>query len=322
MSLRQVRELFQQFRQTYRKLEKRVQDSGATQKLLESGTEVKAFTKEASKGIAEDKKVGETEETAAGFGLGRAPNASKPRQPVDVLGKSMKAKEEPEEQEVREEERDVEDMPGTQIQMRKEKKVEVLDRQTAFIEYKKGEGKPTEEAILSNRSDFKEKTLRVKQLEREIDVQKAEIDKLTEQLDKKRESSKREIESMGDVIDEEEFAIIKKIKDHKKIHKQSYDERKGVKSDLIIIKRNIDQLKQQLIISFDEWYDKTYGPYLNSPGKASMMESIKIEGEQGEYEQKLEEEIDPDALAYARAKKKVETIQKAKKIERMKLTLK
>lgn len=298
-----------------------MQDSGAIQKSPETGTEVRAHTKEASKGIANDKKVGETEETAAGFGLGRAPNSSKPRQLVDVLGKSMKTKEEPEEPEFKEEEKE-EDIPGTETQIRKEKKVEVLDRQTAFIEYKRGEGKPTEEAVLSNRSDLKEKTTRMKQLEREINIQKTEVDKLKEQLDKKRESLKLETEAMGDVIDEEEFAIIKKLKDHKKIYKQCYDEYKGIKSDVIIIKQNIDQLKQQLILSFDDWYDKTYGPYLNSPGKTPMMESVKMKEEQGEYEQKLEEEVDPDALAYARAKKKVETIHKAKKIERMKHTLK
>lgn len=324
ISLRQVRELFQQFRQIYRKLEKKVQDSGTIPVSPEPGTEKKVDTKAPSKGIADDKGVGENEETAAGFGLGRAPKGSKPKQPVDVANKSKRPEEdkeinEPESKD--EEEKEHEEIPGAEIKVKKEKKVEILDRQTAFIEYKKADGKATEDGILENRKDLKEKMLKLKQLENEINIQKSEVDKLKEQLDKKREALKAEGETMGDVIDEEEFAIIKKLKEHKKIYKQCYDEHKSIKSDVIVIKKNIDQLKQQLILSFDDWYDKTYGPYLNSPAK-STMEPIKIEGEPAEYEQKIQEDIDPDALAYIRAKQKVDTTHKAKKIERMKRTLK
>eukprot|EP01022_Parablepharisma_sp_SALTPOND_P024934 TRINITY_DN562_c0_g1_i1.p25 TRINITY_DN562_c0_g1~~TRINITY_DN562_c0_g1_i1.p25 ORF type:complete len:235 (+),score=57.25 TRINITY_DN562_c0_g1_i1:25798-26502(+) len=213
-------------------------------------------------------------------------------------------------------------MPGSEIKSKKERKMEVLDRQTAFLQYKKSEGKPAEEGILSNRKDLKEKTSKMKMLEREINNRKREIDRLKEQLDKKRELLRAEGEAAGDVIDEEEFAIIKELKDHKKVYKQNYDEYHAMKSDVLIIKQNIDQLKQQLILSFDDWYDKTYGPYLGMSNQGSTLLQFQMEGESKEYEQKLEEEIDPEALAYIRAKKKVETTHKAKKIEKMKRTLK
>ena len=325
-SLRQVRELFLQFRQFYRKLEKKVQETSSAQKKPETGTETKANAKEPSKDVSESKGVGENEETAAGFGLGRAPKTSKPKLPVDVTVRSKKPedKEEPEEEENKEEAvKEQEEMPGSEIKAKKEKKVEVLDRQTAFIQFKKVDGKTAEEGILANRQDLKEKTGKMKQLEKEINNRKKEIDRLKEQLDKKRETQKAEGENVGDVIDEEEFAIIKELKDHKKVYKTNYDEYLALKSEVLIIKQNIDKLKQQLILSFDEWYEKTYGPYLSASNQGSTILQAQMEGtESKEYEQKLEDDIDPEALAYIRAKKNVETTHKAKKIEKMKHTLK
>jgi len=116
----------------------------------------------------------------------------------------------------------------------------------------------------------------MKVLEREINNRKKEIDRLKEQLDKKREQLKAEGDTTNDVIDEEEFAIIKELKDHKKIYKQNFEEHRTLKSEVLIIKQNIDKLKQQLILSFDEWYDKTYGPYLNSSNLGTSQKMIIV----------------------------------------------
>jgi hypothetical protein len=123
---------------------------------------------------------------------------------------------------------------------------------------------------VQNRKDFKEKTIKVKTLEKEINNRKKEMDKLKEQLDKKHEVQKSEGEAANDVIDEEEFAILKELKEHKKIHKQNYEEYRNLKGELLVIKQNIDQLKQKLILSYDDWYDKTYGAYLDSSMQGSL----------------------------------------------------
>jgi hypothetical protein len=128
---------------------------------------------------------------------------------------------------------------------------------------------------LSNRNDLKEKTTKMKALERETNNRKKEIDRLKEQLDRKREVQKAEGDAATDVIDEEEFAIIKELKDHKKVYKQNYDDYKTLKAEVLIIKQNIDKLKQQLILSYDDWYDKTYGPYLTMSNQGSPTQ-VKI----------------------------------------------
>lgn len=134
-SLRQVRELFLQFRMLYKKLEKKVQETGISPKKPEvEGKEAKASEDQKEKTGLEEKGVGEKEETAAGFGLGTALKGAKPKLAVDVGGKSKNLAEEEAKQEEGEEvkEEPVEVMPGTEIKSKKEKKVEVLDRQTVY----------------------------------------------------------------------------------------------------------------------------------------------------------------------------------------------
>jgi hypothetical protein len=109
----------------YRKLEKKVQEGASSQKKEEPGKETKAAEVEKSKDESESKGVGENEETAAGFGLGKAPKDSKPKQAVDVAGKSGKKEKEEEESEEKVEESKApaeggeEEMPGSEIKTKK-----------------------------------------------------------------------------------------------------------------------------------------------------------------------------------------------------------
>jgi len=126
-----------QFRQMYRKLEKKVIETGSVQKKQETGGEAKTSEVHKEKDTSESKGVGEKEETAAGFGLGKALKDSKPKLPVDVTGKAKKPEEEDEEEakepgEEENKEEPQEEMPGSEIKTKKEKKVEVLDRQTVL----------------------------------------------------------------------------------------------------------------------------------------------------------------------------------------------
>lgn len=47
-----------------------------------------------------------------------------------------------------------------------------------------------------------------------------------------------------EVIDEEEYALIKQMKDAKKQYRENFDKLKSTKSDVAYIQNNIDQLKQ------------------------------------------------------------------------------
>ncbi len=49
---------------------------------------------------------------------------------------------------------------------------------------------------------------------------------------------------LGDVIDEEEYNLIREMKEFKKSYRTSFDKLKNIKGDVFLIQQNIDQLKQ------------------------------------------------------------------------------
>lgn len=61
-----------------------------------------------------------------------------------------------------------------------------------------------------------------------------------------------------EIIDEEELALIQKMKDQKKVYRQNFDNLKQTKSQLFYISQTIDTLKQQLVSTFEEWYSQTF----------------------------------------------------------------
>jgi hypothetical protein len=149
-SLREVREFMGQFRMLYRKLEKKVQDGAVAEQKAPAGSEAKAADEKKEASVAEGKHVGDVEETAAGFGLGKALKDSKPKQPVDVASKPKRPDDEEPEEETKGEGKDQdqgrdqdedakgraagESGAGGELQPKKEKKIEVLDRQTVHAD--------------------------------------------------------------------------------------------------------------------------------------------------------------------------------------------
>jgi len=68
-------------------------------------------------------------------------------------------------------------------------------------------------------------------------------------------------------------------------------------------------LKQQLVNGFESWYLKKYGEAPLSPNEVPSTRTLK-------EVMSPEEEVDQDALTYIKAKQKINTIHKAKKLEK------
>jgi hypothetical protein len=51
-----------------------------------------------------------------------------------------------------------------------------MDKQTAFLEFKQGEGRVFEDQIISNRNELKDKKVKVKKLTEQCNVTKKEMD--------------------------------------------------------------------------------------------------------------------------------------------------
>lgn len=182
-----------------------------------------------------------------------------------------------------------------------------IDKNQAFMEFKNTEARRLDEALTQNRSDLKEKKGLSRDLAVGVNSIKRDIDTITINLETLRASKPREEE---DVIDEEEYAMIRQLKELKKTYREKFDQLKRLKDEINNITLAIDQGKQKLIYDFETWYGERISsvPQARSVSKLPQIEATIQSSEMGRIE-----ETDPDALAYIRAKKNVDTIHKAKK---------
>ena len=95
------------------------------------------------------------------------------------------------------------------------------------------------------------------------------MDKVKERLDSKHEEKKAQMreefqaDAFGDdentrgveeIIDEEELMLLKEMKDLKKNYRENFDKLKNFKVEVNDLQTNIDNMKQQLIFNFENWY--------------------------------------------------------------------
>jgi uncharacterized protein YlxW (UPF0749 family) len=57
-----------------------------------------------------------------------------------------------------------------------------------------------------------------------------------------------------EIIDEEELMLLKEMKDFKKSYRENFDKMKNLKVEVNDLQTNIDNMKQQMIYNFENWY--------------------------------------------------------------------
>ena len=125
-------------------------------------------------------------------------------------------------------------------------------------------------------------------------------------------------EQAEEIIDEEDLVMLRKMKDLKKIYRDNFAELKNYKTEFAEGQRQIDTIKEQLISAFEEWYaeefdvpaaglDNTYNQNLQAEALQATATSDPIFG--GNQE-------DDDQQTFMRAKKKIEVLHRAKRLER------
>ena len=158
-----------------------------------------------------------------------------------------------------------------------DKKRKPIDKQSAFLEFKGlPEGKQYEDQIVNNRQDLKDKKQNVKYLTELCNTTKKEIDQIKQKLDEKSEEKKKQMrdelagidddEGMGiangegqqEIIDEEELGYLQRMKELKKTYRDNYEQLKSLRGEVYYIQQSIDQLKQQLVSAFEDWYIATF----------------------------------------------------------------
>lgn len=254
------------------------------------------------------------------------------------------------------------------MKKQRDRKRKAIDRNQAFIEFKGlPQGKELEDQIIQHRNELKDKKLRIKQLTDQCNQTKRELDQVKLKLDEKAQEKKKQLpdELMPDddqdnqvqeIIDEEELAYLQRMKELKKSYRENYQGLKEVKGEVFFIQQSIDQLKQQLVQEFEDWFVATFDeegaeytqsatqidtlkdvsntviihPFqynkttktIGSARKADVFKDYGVDddnraGEGADGQQEIEgKDMDKDVLAFIKAKRKVDELHKAKKHER------
>ncbi|CAK9104383.1 Kinesin-like protein KIF9 [Durusdinium trenchii] len=119
---------------------------------------------------------------------------------------------------------------------------------------------------------------------------------------------------LGDLIDEEEWALIKNIKETKLQYRDAFEQHSRVKMDVIQIEHLMQQCKSRLVQAFEEFYDQKYGHLVKQ-------EAPEDEGERYDPQEMFDlaeadrlETRHPDAMAYWKARKKAAREVRQKKL--------
>jgi kinesin family member 6/9 len=152
-----------------------------------------------------------------------------------------------------------------------------------------------------------------KDVSERINNHKRAIDELKAALDAKQ--AQRSADDK-DVIDEEEFALVKSLKDAKKAYRDSYEELKVVKSETDYLTKVIDQSRAELVSNFETWSERVVLTLRDRFSEIQSREEAQPAGvggddvlDNGEMFERLEVERvmekDPDSLAFHNATKNV-----------------
>jgi hypothetical protein len=138
------------------------------------------------------------------------------------------------------------------------------------------------------------------------------MQEIKEKLDEKKMNSISIGDDMINVIDEEEYRLIDQLKLKKANYKENLDKFKAAKAEMLQLKNNIDLLKLKLVEGFENWFQIKYKIKIDELDLFMNRNKYKIKDEE-----LMGNIIDPEEIAYHNAKKKIQTIHKAKKMEKM-----
>ncbi|CEL95636.1 unnamed protein product [Vitrella brassicaformis CCMP3155] len=322
-SIKQVRELFQSMRRLYQNQQQALQSRPARAHPSQApGAGAEGDVAEGGQPAAEgaggaDEGVGD-EEAAAGLSVGVAADQSKRAKGAGLEGGAI-------DQEARAagKRRSPDGVAGEQ---RGDAQAGPAppDRQTAFTDFKASteEGQQLEAAFNQNKIDQRTKKQELRTVAEEISRVKVSMEEVKEMVQKKqRERSAEGAKVGGDssvsLIDEEEYALIKRLKDLKKQYREQFDAHKELKAHLLQIDHNIQKCKTQLLQAFERWYEEKYGQLVSGAdavASAAKTLSSSTRGPEGDdldeneqfdmMEASRLETQHPDALAFYNAKRK------------------
>jgi kinesin family protein 6/9 len=189
---------------------------------------------------------------------------------------------------------------------------EAPDKNTAFADYKRTAGAKLARAIKESSDELLAKKKRISDIGFGINILKTQIDELTAQLEQKRID--RHNRGEEDVVDTEEFELVRQLKAVKQEYRCLYDELTVLKSEREQLAKTVDVHRKHLMDEFEHWYNNAYNVTGASPSKPArpllQMDDDLDEGERFELlERNRVIDEDPESVAYYTARKAAQSKQ-------------
>ncbi|XP_054203506.1 kinesin-like protein KIF9 isoform X6 [Homo sapiens] len=295
ISLRQIKEVFNQFRVVLSQQEQEVESTLRRKYTLIDRNDFAAISAIQKAGLVDvdGHLVGEPE--GQNFGLGVAPFSTKPGKKA----KSKKTFKEP----LRP------DTPPS--------------KPVAFEEFKNEQGSEINRIFKENKSILNERRKRASETTQHINAIKREIDVTKEALNFQKSLWEKQgkYENKGlMIIDEEEFLLILKLKDLKKQYRSEYQDLRDLRAEIQYCQHLVDQCRHRLLMEFDIWYNESFvipedmqmalkpGGSIR-PGMVPVNRIVSLgEDDQDKFSQ-LQQRVlpeGPDSISFYNAKVKIE----------------
>lgn len=314
-SMRQVREIFRQFKQLLKEKDAEATEmrhtysrGGETAKT--DGDSREATASDFKPPYNEEDRLGEME-TGAGFAVGKAADGAKPstmdrgeRQEAGAEDDSMSM--------------------GGQSPMASQKHASFgdfdesepapLDRNEAYNVFKSGAGAQLNGQLNAIMKPLKAMKGKAKALTQALNALKQEMDNNQTSLAEKtrqRETEMEGVEGGEDIVDEEEFAIMMKLKENKREYKAKHVDYKKSMAEKKRLTAEVQACKVNLVQGFDSWYTQSRPTTTDAAGYGGPEddENDPDAMDDGELFEQLEltrvAEQDPDSLAFFQAQKKM-----------------
>ena len=280
-----------------------------------------------------EKGVGDFEEKPS-FGIGRAPKDAKPIYKLEQTGNIkepglntlMKSTSDVNNLNPMERSGTINALPDTEVvpggeTMENQEESEdippekIPDKNTGFQIYKSENetAKQIEENIINTTTELKKLKDEARTLGEEGNKFKEQIDNIQSALKTKQQNKLNLADEMTNVIDDEECKLIDQLKDIRKNYKETVEKFKQTKVSISELKNNLDLLKIKYVDSFENWFFKKY--HIRVEEHELRLAKAKY-GVSAKEEMTKEKICDPEEEAYNNAKKKIQTIHRAKKMEK------
>ena len=181
-----------------------------------------------------------------------------------------------------------------------------------FQNFIHGEGEDTYNSWFEQKKSIKDTQSKLKEYTVILNVSKDKIDSLQNLLELRKSSriemlrkSKLKPSETEDIVDEEEFKIMKELKEEKRSYKNAFEQLQKLKNTFVDSKRSLEQKKKQLSDSFISW-NGAQSKKMPFNVDSNFEETSDILDDQEAFDRLEVERVmanDPNSLAFFQAQK-------------------